>query len=65
MFTVQELGSDLLKLKVINSMSQFYVNTMLNLLKRTMTYPGFEPETFGVAVSIPNNYIIEVVITRY
>jgi hypothetical protein len=24
---------------------------MLNLLKRTMTYRGFEPETFGLAVS--------------
>jgi hypothetical protein len=34
---------------------------MLNLLKRTMTYPRFEPGTFGVAVSIPNHYTIEVV----
>jgi hypothetical protein len=25
---------------------------MLYLLKRTMTYPGFEPGTFGLAVSI-------------
>jgi hypothetical protein len=32
------------------------VNPMLNLLKRTMTYPGFDPGTFGVAVSIPNHY---------
>jgi hypothetical protein len=30
---------------------------LLNLLKRTMTYPGFEPGTFGLAVSIPNRYI--------
>jgi hypothetical protein len=32
------------------------VNPMLNHLKRTMTYLGFEPGTFGVAVSIPNHY---------
>jgi hypothetical protein len=31
---------------------------MLNLLKRTMSYPGFEPGTFGEAVSIPNHYPI-------
>jgi hypothetical protein len=31
---------------------------MLNLLKKTMTYPGFEPGTFGLAVSIPHHYII-------
>jgi hypothetical protein len=31
---------------------------MLNLLKRTMTYPGFKPGTFGLAVSIPNHYTI-------
>jgi hypothetical protein len=35
-------------------------NPMLNLLKTTMTYPGFEPGTLGVAVSIPNHYTIEV-----
>jgi hypothetical protein len=29
---------------------------MLNLLKRTMTYPRFEPGTFGLAVSIANHY---------
>jgi hypothetical protein len=32
------------------------VNPMLNLLKRTMTYPGFEPGTFVVAVNIPNHW---------
>jgi hypothetical protein len=31
---------------------------MLNLLKRTMTYPGFEPGTFGLAVSIANHCTI-------
>jgi hypothetical protein len=31
---------------------------MINLLKRTMTYLGFEPGTFTVAVSIPNHYTI-------
>jgi hypothetical protein len=31
---------------------------MLNLLKRTMTYPEFESETFGIGVSIPNHYTI-------
>jgi hypothetical protein len=31
---------------------------MPNLLKRTMTYPGFEPGTFGLAVSIANHYTI-------
>jgi hypothetical protein len=31
---------------------------MLNLLKRTMTYPGLEPETFGLSVSIANYYTI-------
>jgi hypothetical protein len=35
---------------------------MLNLLKRTMTYPGFEPGTFGLAVSIANHCTIQVVI---
>jgi hypothetical protein len=38
------------------------VNPMLNLLKRTMTYPGFEPGTFGLAVSIANHYTISVVL---
>jgi hypothetical protein len=33
-------------------------NTMLNLLKRTMTYLGFEPGTFGLAVSFANHYTI-------
>jgi hypothetical protein len=37
------------------------VNPMLNLLKGTMTYLGFECGTFGVAVSIPNHYTIEAV----
>jgi hypothetical protein len=31
---------------------------MLNLLKRTMTYPEFESGAFGVAVSIPSHYTI-------
>jgi hypothetical protein len=41
-------------------LQDWLVNPMLNLLKRTMTYPGFEPRTFGVAVSIPlpNHYTI-------
>jgi hypothetical protein len=26
------------------------VNSMLNLLKRTMIYPGFEPGTFGLVI---------------
>jgi hypothetical protein len=34
---------------------------MLNLLERTMTYPGFEPGTFGLAVSIANHYTIVIV----
>jgi hypothetical protein len=37
---------------------ELIVNQMLNLLKRTMTYPGFEPGTFGLAVSIANHYTI-------
>jgi hypothetical protein len=36
-------------------LQDWIVNPMLNLLKRTMTYPGFEPGTFGVAVSISNH----------
>jgi hypothetical protein len=32
--------------------TRWIVNPMINLLKRTMTYPGFEPGTFGLAVSI-------------
>jgi hypothetical protein len=32
------------------------ISPMQNLLKRTMTYPGFEPGTFGLAVTIPNHY---------
>jgi hypothetical protein len=35
--------------------TRWIVNPMLNLLKRTMTYQGFEPGTFGLAVSIPNH----------
>jgi hypothetical protein len=38
-------------------LQNWIVNPMLNLLKRTMTYPGFEPGTFGVAVSIPTEPI--------
>jgi hypothetical protein len=30
------------------------VNPMLNFLKRTMTYPGFEPGTLGLQVGIAN-----------
>jgi hypothetical protein len=36
--------------------TRWIVNHMLNLLKRTMTYPGFEPGTLGLAVSIANHY---------
>jgi hypothetical protein len=32
--------------------TRWIVNPMPNLLKRTLTYPGFEPGTFGLAVSI-------------
>jgi hypothetical protein len=32
-------------------LQDWIVNPMLNLLKRTMTYPGFKPGTFGVAVN--------------
>jgi hypothetical protein len=51
---------------VIRDMVYFYslqdwiVSPMLNLLKRTMTYPGFELGTFGLAASIPNHYTIKV-----
>jgi hypothetical protein len=45
-------------------LQDWIVNPMLNPLKRTMTYLGFEPGTFGVAVSIPNHYTIEVIIAR-
>jgi hypothetical protein len=38
--------------------TRWNVNPMLNLLKRTMTYPGFESRTFGLAVSITNHYTI-------
>jgi hypothetical protein len=38
--------------------TRWIVNPMLNLLKRTMTYSGFEPGTFGLAVSIANHYTI-------
>jgi hypothetical protein len=41
-------------------LQDWIVKPMLNLLKRTMTYPGFEPGTFGAAVSIPNHYTIQV-----
>jgi hypothetical protein len=37
-------------------LQDWIVNPMLNLLKRTMAYSGFEPGTFGVAVTIPNHY---------
>jgi hypothetical protein len=36
-------------------LQDWIVNPMLILLKRTMSYPGFEPGTFGVAVSIPTH----------
>jgi hypothetical protein len=36
-------------------LQDWIVNPMLNLLKRTMTYPGFEPGNFGVADIIPNH----------
>jgi hypothetical protein len=36
--------------------TRWIVNPMRNLLKRTMTYPGYEPETFGLAVSVANHY---------
>jgi hypothetical protein len=39
-------------------LQDWIVNLMLNLVKRTMTYPGFEPGTFGLAVSIANHYTI-------
>jgi hypothetical protein len=35
--------------------TRWIVNPVLNLLKRTMTYPGFEPGTFGLAVSMVSN----------
>jgi hypothetical protein len=38
--------------------TRWIANQMLNLLKRTMTYPGFEPGTFGLAVSIANHYTV-------
>jgi hypothetical protein len=38
--------------------TRWVVNPMLNLLKRTMAYPGFEPRTFGLAVSIANHWLI-------
>jgi hypothetical protein len=41
-------------------LQDWIVNPMLPLLKRIMTYPRFEPGTFGVAVSIPNHYTIKV-----
>jgi hypothetical protein len=49
---------------VIHSYKHFFffqdwiVNPMLNLLKRTMTYPWLEPGTFELAVSKPNHYTI-------
>jgi hypothetical protein len=42
--------------------TRWIVNPMLNLLKRTMTYPGFEPGAFRLAVSIANHYTIWVVL---
>jgi hypothetical protein len=41
-------------------LQDWIINPMLNLLKRTMTYAGFEPGTFGLAVSIVNHYTIKV-----
>jgi hypothetical protein len=38
--------------------TRWIVNPILNLLKRTMTYPGFEPGTSGLAVGMPNHYTI-------
>jgi hypothetical protein len=38
--------------------TRWIVNPMLNLRKRTMTYPGFKPGTFGLAVNIANHYTI-------
>jgi hypothetical protein len=43
---------------MVNFLQDWIVNPMLNLLKRTMTYPKFEPGTFGLTVSIANHYII-------
>jgi hypothetical protein len=40
---------------MVDFLKDWIVNPMLNLLKRTITYPGFEPGAFGVAVSIPNH----------
>jgi hypothetical protein len=40
-------------------LQDWIVNPMLNLLKKTINR-GFEPGTFGVAVSIPNHYTIWV-----
>jgi hypothetical protein len=31
--------------------TRWIVNSMLNLLKKTKTYPGFKPGTFGLALS--------------
>jgi hypothetical protein len=39
-------------------LQDWIVNPMLNLLKKTMTYPGFEAGTIGLAVSIANHYTI-------
>jgi hypothetical protein len=38
------------------------INPMLNLLKRTMTYPGFKRVTFGLAASIAKHYTIQVIL---
>jgi arylsulfatase A-like enzyme len=38
--------------------TRWIVNPMLNLLKRTMIYPGLEPGTFGLAVSIAHHHTI-------
>jgi hypothetical protein len=50
---------------VVYFFQDWIVNTMLNLLKMTMTYLRLEPETLGVAVSIPNHYTIEVVFNDF
>jgi hypothetical protein len=37
-------------------LQDWIVSPVLNLLKRTMTYPGFAPGTLGFTVSIPTRY---------
>jgi hypothetical protein len=40
-------------------LQDWIVSPMLSLLKRIITFPGFEPETHGLAVSIPNHHTIK------